>query len=521
MVTMWACATLLMIRLHPERIIHAMLAQLPYSSDTGSIYWLNRRTLVINDFKFGGFFYADQIVVTASPIGLWRHHIAKIQVYGGQLFTKPLYTALEKAGPGSGGGIDWVIGRLELSRGTAVLDDMVADTSIQVRLGVRRPIILTGLRLGKPDSSPEMSEERVLEIGQVNIVSPVDPVSPVLAFPLTKVRFTYTEIWHHQIRGIEMIRPTIYLGEDLFWLTKQFKAGQKQTTTQGPRAPWVVGHFEVNYGRLAVNAFGQPVLRFPFYFTTQVDNIRLDQLDQISAKSTIPFEKFSKYYPEYKVRVVDLTGNLYFSWPPSNANANNVYNRFKIKELAWNDIPVKDVDFNVTFDPDGVYGKLTNGTCEGGLLNGNFEFYYTKRFAWNADFFMNKVNCQPIAEKLIGKYASLTGALNGKLEVEGRSTEILHCGASLVLPNPGLLEIKSMDELLDRIPPDMLTIKRDAIKIAANAFKTYPYDYGKLNLNYNPTGGLSTLALDGPRGKREFDVAFHPWSLSKDDANNP
>jgi hypothetical protein len=124
MLTMWFCATLLTIRLHPERIVHALLAKLPFSSSTGDIYWLNRRTLVINDFKFGGFFYADQLVVTASPFGLWRHHIAKVQVYGGQLFTGPLYDALAKnTSSSSGDGLDWVIGQLELSRGTVMLDN--------------------------------------------------------------------------------------------------------------------------------------------------------------------------------------------------------------------------------------------------------------------------------------------------------------------------------------------------------------------------------------------------------------
>jgi len=519
MLAMWFCATLLTIRLHPQRVVDGMLAQLPFSSSTGNAYWVNRRTLKIEHLKLGGFFYADSVTLVASPIGLFRHHIAKVEVTGGQLFTKPLYEMMDRTSAGHSDGLDWVIGRLEISRSIVWLDNLLADTSIQVNLGVRHTIVLNGLRLGKPDSSPEMMQERTVEIVNVNIPSPEDPLAPVFSFPLTRVRFTYTEFWHHHIREIDLVHPTMHLGEDLFWLTKEFKSEHKPTTTPGPSAPWEVAHLEVQYGQLAVNAFGQPVVHFPFYFNTKVDDIRLDQLDQISAKASIPVLNFTQDYPDYKVRIINLTGNLYFSWPPTNATANNVVNTIHINELSWNDIPAKNVDVTVTFDPNGVYGKLTNGTCEGGQLNGNFEFYYTKGFSWNADFFADKINCQPIAEKLAGKYIDLTGELDGRIAVQGKATEILNCTGRLDLPNPGMLEIKSMNELLDRLPADTIALKRDALKIAIDAFQTYPYDRGELKINYKPTGGASILKLESPRGQRQFEIYLHPWSLSDNSEN--
>jgi len=513
MLTMWFCATLLTIRLHPQRVVDGLLAQLPFSSSTGKVYWVNRRTLRIENVKLGNFFYADSIIVVASPVGLWRHHIAKVEVVGGQVYTKPLYAMMDQIGAGKSNGLDWVIGRLEISRGTVWLNNLVEDTAIPVRLGVRQPIVLNGLRLGKPDSSPEMTQERTAEIVNVGIVSPVDPLSPVFFFPLTRVRYTYTEFWHHRIREIDLVRPTMFLGEDLFWLTKEFKSEHATRAAQGPTAPWEIAHLEVQYGQLAVNAFGQPIVHFPFYFDTKVNDIRLDQLDQISAKATIPIRRLDQDYPDYKVRIVNLHGNLYFSWPPSDATANNVVNTIDIGELSWNNIPVKDVDTNVTFDPDGVYGKLY-GKCEGGDLSGNFEFYYTKGFAWNADFFAEKINCQPIAEELAGKYFDLTGELDGRIAVQGKATEILNCNGSLELPNPGMLKIKSMDELLDRLPADTTTLKRDALKMVISTFQTYPYDNGQLKIGYKPAGGVSTLKLEGPRGRRQFDIYLHPWSLS-------
>lgn len=518
MVSMWFCATMLTVRLHPKRVVNDLLAQLPYPSSVGKVYWLNRRTLKVEDVKLGGFFYADSVIVVATPIGLWRHHLAKVVVTGGQLFTKPLYEMMDQSGPSNGKGLDWVIGRLEISRGTVMLDNLVADTSIPVRLGVRSPIVLNGLRLGEPDASPQMSEERTAEIVNVAIVSPVDPLAPVFFFPLTQVRFTYTELWHHHIREIDFVRPTLFLGQDLFWLTKELKSETKAAPVQGPASPWQVAHLEVQFGQLAVNAFGQPVVHFPFFFGTKVDNIRLDQLDQISAKAVVPIENLTQDYPDYKVQIVNLHGKLYFSWPPTDVNANNVVNQIDIDEVSWNGIAAKAVDTTVTFDPNGVYGKLF-GTCEGGQLNGNFEFYYSKGFTWNADFFASKINCQPIAEKLVGKYVNLSGELDGNIAVQGKATVISKCTGALALPNPGQLEIKSMDDLTNRIPADMIGLKRDALKIAIAAFQTYPYDSGKLKIDYSPQGGESTLDLEGPRGKRQFDVYLHPWSASQDSAN--
>jgi hypothetical protein len=521
-VTMWFCGTMVTIRLHPKRAVDALIAQLPFPCTTGKVYWLNRRTLKIDDVKMGDasnpklglFFYADSIILTASPIGLWRHHIAKVQIIGGLIFTRNLYAAMDEMGSHrTNGGIDWVIGRLEISRATLMLNNLIGDTTIPVSLGARHPIVLKGIRLGKPDASPEMLEERTAEIVTVAIVSPIDPLSRVFYFPLTRVRYTYQEIWHHHIREIDLVRPTMFLGEDLFWLTKQFKSEHSSRPAVGPSAPWQVGVFEVQFGQLAVNAFGLPVVNFPFFFGTRVNDIRLDQLDKISAKAVIPIQNLTQDYPDYKIRIVNLSGRLYFSWPPTNTAANNVVNYINVKEVSWNNIPATAVSTNVTFDPDGVYGNLY-GKCEGGQVSGNFEFYYTKGFAWNADLFASKINCQPIAEKLVGKYVNLTGELDGKLAVQGQATTIVNCSGLLNLPNPGNLEIKATDDLINRLPSDMIALKRDALKIGISAFRNYPYTSGQLKINYKPSGGLSSLNLDGPLGKRQFEVYLHPWTLS-------
>lgn len=502
-----------MVREQPKRVVDEWLAMLPFPSSTGKVTWIDDRTLQINDVKLGQFFYADSIIVSINGRKILRHHISRVQVLGCQVFTKALDEAMKEFPESSG--LDWTIDRLEIRRGTVMAQNFVPDTpSIPIRLGVGRPIVLNYVKLNKPDSSPSMTEERTAEIEGINLVSPFDPLAPVLEFPLTRVRFTYSELWHHHIREVDFVRPTIFLGQDLFWFTDEFKKERAATPAQGVNAPWEVGHLEVQYGQLAINAFGEATARLPFFFETKVDDIRLDQLDKISAKSTVSILRLDQDYPDYKIRIVNLHGKLEFSLPPSDATANNVVPTVFIDELSWNNIPVKEVWSSVTFDPSGIYGNL-GGKCENGYLKANFEVYYTKGFTWNANFFADKIDCRPVAEKAAGKYIDLSGTLDGKIAVQGKTTEILSCAGTLDLAQPGVLKIKSLDNLLKRLPANASVTKQDLMKIAVNNFQTYPYQNGQLKVDYKPDNGMGTLKLNSPLGQRQLDIYWHPYETSK------
>jgi len=511
-VAMWSAAGFYTLWHHPIRVINKALAQLPFPHVIGKTAWVAPRVLEIHDLKLGDFFYANKVVLTFSIYGLIRHHVKKIELFGPQLYSKTFYAMLEKNTKGQDSGLDWTLDRIEINRGTLMIDHITADTPIPVRLGVHSPVILNDIKLSKPDESASMNKEQIINVENIFIVSPFDALAPVLGFPLTRVRFTYDELWHHKIREIDFIRPTMFLGQDLFWFSKEFKEGRSALPMQGVTAPWQVGHMEVQYGQLAVNVFGQPVVYFPFFYDCKVDDIRLDQLDKISVKSSIAIKRLNKEYPDYKIRIVGLAGRLYFSLPVTDASANNIVNTLSVDELAWNDIPITGVTSTITFDPNGMYGKL-NGKCEGGDLTGNLEFYYGKDFSWNVNFSAQKLNSEPIAATLGGKYIDLTGELDGTISIQGKSTDILDCHGSLALPSPGILVIKSLDGLLKNgsVPP---SLKDQFSKIAVDAFRTYPYQSGIFKIDYKPNGGTGILKLNGPNGKRSFEMYWHPHDES-------
>jgi hypothetical protein len=511
---LWAFAGVYVFRYQPKRLVGRALAQLPYPTAVGHVAWIDPQTVKISDLRIGDFFYADSILVTANLHDLFRYHLDAVTVNGAQLYMAAMTKALAQHPSGSSANIPWTINKLTIRRGTLMIDAGANLSSIPVRLGAVHPIIINYIKLQKPDETPAMTRERMVELENIHFASPFDPLAPVLSLPLTRIRFTYAELWHHQIRSVELIHPNLFLGQDLFWFTDEIKKQRATLPAAGPAAPWHIGHFAVQYGQLSINAFGQPRVQFPFFFDTEVDDIRLDQLDKISAKSVIAIRHLTKDYPDYKIRIVNLHGKLEFSIPPTDAKANNVVPTINIDELSWNDIPVTNVWSSVTFDPTGIYGRL-GGNCEKGFMEGNFEVYYTKGFTWNAGFFANQVDCQPIAEKLAGKYMKLTGSLDGKIDVQGRSTEILKCAGRLALAHPGTLQIQSIDDLINRIPADTTALKRDAMKIALKALQFYPYQTGVVQLDYTPGNGEGTLKLEGKYGKRDFGVYWHPFETSK------
>jgi hypothetical protein len=517
----WPLGTAYTFRFNPKGVIDGALAEFPFPASAGEVGWADSRTLVLHDVKLGDFFFAGTIVVTAHIRDLIRHHVTQLQILDADLFMSKFDLALAKS-KGQGKGLDWTISELVVQRGLVMLDFGAKMPPVPVNVGARRPVILNDLHLGTPNESKPMTEEHMLEIENIHFSSPFDPLAPVLSLPLVRIKFTYWELWHHQIRGIELVRPNLYLGQDLFWFTDEIKQERATEAKTGPQSPWQVGHFAVEYGRLSVNTFGQPRFNFPFFFETQVDNIRLDQMDRITAKNVIAIRHFSQNYPEYKIRVADLHGKLEFSVPPGDAKANNVVPTVQIKEIAWNDIPVTDAWVSATFDPTGIYVKL-GGHCEKGLMEGNFDVYYTKGFEWNGNFSAHGIDCAPIAEKLAGKYGTLTGAINGTIAVMGKGTTINKCTGTLTLDQPGELKITSIDRLINDLPESMAALKRQALKIGLGALQYYAYDTGSFNVDYTPASGDAKLKLGGPSGKRDFEVYWHPFGgseVAKDSENH-
>ena len=77
------------------------------------------------------------------------------------------------------------------------------------------------------------------------------------------------------------------------------------------------------------------------------------------------------------------------------------------------------------------------------------------------------------------------------------------------------LTITSADKLMNDLPANTVALKRDALKVALQAFSYYPYQTGQFVVDYAPGSGGAKLKLDGPMGKRDFEVYWHPFGSSE------
>jgi hypothetical protein len=396
---------------------------------------------------------------------------------------------------------------LKISQATITLDNLGDNIPpIPITLGKNKPIELKDVRLGRSSHSDGDDIEHSATIQDLTISSPYDPMSPVLHFEVINLRFTWNELRENIISGVEFIGPTIYVGPDLFAFTDEF--GKNRSTDKGQSTPWLIKRFDLWAGHLSINAFGQPGITFPFTFVSSAKDIRLDQLDKITLENKIIVPSQDRSYPEYKVKWEDLHGELAFSLPLGDAKAENLVNTLHVKKLSWNDIDVTDAWSSVTFDRKGIYGRV-EGNCHGGYLASDFAVYFDAGFPWNGHFFVLGVDSAPIATKLAPSYLALSGKLQGELTVQGRSRDVVKSFGKLQLEPPGVLEIKSIDQLKQRLPADWNFVKRDLTKILLDSFRRYNYTSGVLSLDYQPPRAVGKLTFQGLQGSRDFTVNWH------------
>lgn len=447
---------------------------------------------------------------------LRKGRIALVEIDRPQIWLAQFNKATEKADAEKKGSEDsggnnskpghWWIKTLKINEGTLTLDNLGPDIpAVPITVGHKVPLELHNVQISG-NRVHGQNREDVATVNDLTITSPEDALSPVLHFDAINIRYTWEELRENHIRAVEVIGPTIYLGPDLFWYADHFAS--QRATSGGNAVPWQIDEFEVRAGKLAINAFGQPGITLPFTFVSDAKNIRLDQLDKISLNNKILIPPQDRFYPEYKVKWEGLQGEIAFSLPLGSGNAENVVNTVSVKSISWNDLEVTDGWSSVTFDRNGIYGRM-EGNCYKGVLTTNFSIFFNTNFPWEGNFFALNVDSAPIAKKLAPSYLNLTGILQGSLAVNGESQDVLRSTGKLTLQPPGVLEIKSIDNLVQRLPADWNPIKKDLTTIVLEAFRTYNYTSGELNMDYQMPLSEVSLKLKGIQGERNFTIHWH------------
>lgn len=369
-------------------------------------------------------------------------------------------------------------------------------------------ISLKNLRLGKSKSDQESLQ--VIEIPDFSLYSPFDPQAHIFSFERLRIAFTVEGLLNQKIEEFSFIAPEIFIGQDLFWVTEYLgEQFDRLPKVGGASKPWVIQAFGIRGGAVTIATLGQPDFRLPLVFEAEQTNLVLTSFTDLHLKSRIRVPKVTLDYRErYNIFIKELEGELEFALPRNHANANNIVNQLKVKEVTWKELKASDLWLSVTFDENGIYGGFGGSTYEG-YLNGQATLQFTNNFQWNLSLAASDVDLAPITQILSPDQVRITGKAQGKIVAEGHGRIVQEILGEFKMKDQGKVEIVSLDELLKKLPPAWSLTKQDLVKIFIQAFRDYHYAKGTAIFAYSPPLSSLKVEFDGKEGKRNFDLQYH------------
>jgi hypothetical protein len=502
---------------HPEKLILWAIRQAEPTFRAEHIVSLSTHGLKFEGLRVGSeknpYFIAEEIDLTWD----W-HDLFFEQRLGALILTRPRASlhGLEVAFPPQASKSQgseppqrkkkgWFSPKLDLlriNRGVVAIDNLAsAQVSIPITLGADKPLEIQNLNLEKTEITAEAND--------ILITSPYDALSPVLAIGTIRARFTWDGLLHQHIRSLQIEKPIVYLGPDLFWFSDTMqKATATKAASSTPAVPWVVDRFELTQGQLALNLNGVPNFTFPFHLESHSDvPLHLANFTELPLKNTIVIEPGDLDYPDYGVRVRNLNGFLALNLPPSDSTARNVVPTIKLDSISWNQTTATEGKGWITFDRNGIYGGL-DAKAYDGHIGAGFSFLFKNLYPWTGWIYAEKVAMEPLLKTLAPDYFRLTGHLSGKLKLSAQNRDIQNADGHFELLDRGHMEIKSIDEVIRKLPADLSGFKRDAMKIVLIAFRDYDYTSGKVSGEFHPPQTRLSLHLDGKQGARHFDLSW-------------
>jgi len=399
------------------------------------------------------------------------------------------------------------IGELRLLEGRIHLDDLgIGVPGIECRLETAfRDLAL------EPGGGQGGQELQTIELSQIALRSPLDPFVAVLDLDTVFIRFTLAGLWKRQIQEVAIVRPTLAIGPDLFWYIDRVQQNQGEPPARGvvpadDGPPWSIQDFSAKAGRLVLALEGQAKLALPMPFESHAQNLNFRRLSDLRLKLHIDMPEQDYDYPSYELALRGVSGRIEFSLPPAKDN-NNVVNTLHIRGVQWKDFRGRDLFLDVTYDENGIYGKLA-GKGYAGNVNGQFNFLLTTESDWNGWVSGEHVDLKPITAVLAPGKFSLSSPADFRLSVKARAREILKVDGDFKASSAGDLRIGKLDDFIRDLPGDWSGLKRGLSRISLETLRDFSYDTAHGDFHFTGLVGAVHLDLRGPRGTRKVEMNF-------------
>jgi hypothetical protein len=359
-------------------------------------------------------------------------------------------------------------------------------------------------------------EPQKVELSQLTIPAPYGSVRPVARLNNIFLHFTLDGLLRRQVEKIEILNPTIYVGEPLFWYVEFYRQLKSQTDTQPdedaenadavPRPsntppPWQVRTLQVHSGKLVLAPKGVPLpgfqQPFPFSFTTEMES------GQFDASFDIPEDNYT--LPDFKLEFLGMRGSVEFNLPLRDID-NNLTETFWVDQIRWKQLHMEKAHLTVTYDLNGIYGKF-GGEAYGGYIDGGFDVYLDDNFSWDGWISGDNIETTEITQKMFPAYFLLEGRVNAGIVAAGDGSELYHADISFSNSTPGTFTIAALNDMLDYLPPPQKAgIGEQFARIGLETLRDFRYDTIEAKGRLYGREGEGTLSIRGPSGSRIFEV---------------
>lgn len=410
----------------------------------------------------------------------------------------------------------WTLGEVGITRSRVHFESLIPQVeglqfAIETKLE-EVPLSLDGL----------LAQDKLqkIELAGIEIRDPYNSFITVAELPTIFVEFSLAGLSRQQIEKIDLIGPSLHVGQGLFWwidYQRNFRA-QNEGASIGIEAgvpvekkpDWVIRTINATAGKIIISPTGVPVgvVPFPFNATTNMSE------GNIELKLNIPDENHVYRFPDYKVELEGLTGDVQFNVPVKDVN-NNLVQTFTLKRAKWKEYDAKDLYITVTFDADGIYGKF-GGSAYEGYSEGQFNFYLNDPGKWDAWLAGTNLDTGPVTAILAPDSFLMDGKVSLKVVSEGRDKQVGETTGEFQTTTPGWFDITKLDTMLEKLPPEWNSLQTSLTELSLIALKRFDYDKGTGSLYLLNREGSLKMHFAGPYGTRALNLQVHDERNPKD-----
>jgi len=428
----------------------------------------------------------------------------------------------------------WHVGHLEVSQSTITIANMVPGLPT-LKFGVA--FAVEDSPLFADDLARNIVPQRV-ELANIIIPSPYEPLRPVSELDSVFIHFTLDGIMRKEIEKVEIVSPTLYVGEDLFWYVDYYRKYAAENSTAGPNSPavatvgadqvaeklaaevitaepaasdaaWSVKRLQVHSGKLVLAPKGKRLKGFREPFPFNIDT----ELVQGRMEATLDIPKDTYTLEQYKLEFVGTRGHVSFNLPLKQKD-NNMVETFEVDSIRWKDMRTGKAFLSVTYDALGIYSKF-GAEAYDGYVNGEVNIYLDDNYHWDGWLGAKNVKTHDITKALTPGAFMMDGVVEATLVAQGSKDELYQADGSFKNHTPGTFSISALNDLVKDLPGDWTALEKQITQMGVETFRDFAYDTADAKCRLYGREGNGHLHFIGPKGSRKFDINVydHRWKV--------